>query len=296
MGKLNSNHSPANVNVTLPQGPSDDLAVFSGKDFPCPLCGAGLPILNSKRNKPYCTCNDCGLQLFVRGKKGIARLAHMAQEEIVISVREESVAHGISLLNRAEQLKLQKNDLEQKQGIIFTDKNVENAISLVDAEIEKVQRELAQLITSKTNGRSMMRNAVIYARVSSKEQEREGFSIPAQLKLLHEYARRNELEIVKEFVDIETAKMTGRKQFGEMKQFLSRNSSCRAVIVEKTDRLYRNFKDHITIEELDVELHLVKEARSSARILNHRRNLFTEFNSLWHEIALRICGKKSKKE
>src|SRR5688572_18191331 len=30
--------------------------------------------------------------------------------------------------------------------------------------------------------------AVIYARVSSKEQEKEGFSIPVQLKLLKEYA------------------------------------------------------------------------------------------------------------
>ena len=29
-----------------------------------------------------------------------------------------------------------------------------------------------------------LREAVIYARVSSKEQEKEGFSIPAQLKLL----------------------------------------------------------------------------------------------------------------
>lgn len=28
-------------------------------------------------------------------------------------------------------------------------------------------------------------NAVVYARVSSKEQEQEGSSIPAQLKLLH---------------------------------------------------------------------------------------------------------------
>ena len=32
------------------------------------------------------------------------------------------------------------------------------------------------------------KQAVIYARVSSKEQEKEGFSIPAQLKLLKEYA------------------------------------------------------------------------------------------------------------
>lgn len=33
-----------------------------------------------------------------------------------------------------------------------------------------------------------MRSAVIYARVSSKDQEREGYSIPAQLKFLREYA------------------------------------------------------------------------------------------------------------
>ena len=32
------------------------------------------------------------------------------------------------------------------------------------------------------------KQAVIYARVSSKEQEKEGYSIPAQLKLLKEYA------------------------------------------------------------------------------------------------------------
>ena len=32
------------------------------------------------------------------------------------------------------------------------------------------------------------KQVVIYARVSSKEQEKEGFSIPAQLKLLKEYA------------------------------------------------------------------------------------------------------------
>jgi site-specific DNA recombinase len=61
-----------------------------------------------------------------------------------------------------------------------------------------------------------MRNAAIYARVSSKDQEREGYSIPAQLKLLREYAQRSELQIVREFIDIETAKITGRKQFGEM--------------------------------------------------------------------------------
>ena len=44
--------------------------------------------------------------------------------------------------------------------------------------------------------------AVLYARVSSKEQE-EGFSIPAQLKLLKDYARENGLKIIREFIDVD---------------------------------------------------------------------------------------------
>ncbi|MGH7743983.1 MAG: recombinase family protein, partial [Candidatus Dormibacteria bacterium] len=106
-----------------------------------------------------------------------------------------------------------------------------------------------------------MKPAVIYARVSSKDQEREGYSIPAQLKLLREYARTHEFEIVREFIDVETAKITGRKQFGEMVRFFGENPSCRIAIVEKTDRLYRNFRDCVTLEDLEIEIHLPKEGQ-----------------------------------
>jgi site-specific DNA recombinase len=107
----------------------------------------------------------------------------------------------------------------------------------------------------------MTNRAVIYARVSSKDQEREGYSIPAQLKLLREYANSHNFEIVQEFVDVETAKIAGRKQFEEMVRFFKKNFSCRVLIVEKTDRLYRNFRDCVTLEELDVEIHLPKEGQ-----------------------------------
>jgi len=110
-----------------------------------------------------------------------------------------------------------------------------------------------------------MRDAVIYARVSSKDQEREGYSIPAQLKLLREYAQRNDLRVAREFVDIETAKTTGRKQFGEMLEFFAKNPGCRVVIAEKTDRLYRNFRDCVTLEDLDTEIHLPKEGQVISR-------------------------------
>jgi predicted site-specific integrase-resolvase len=40
----------------------------------------------------------------------------------------------------------------------------------------------------KSTAGAALRRGVSYARVSSKEQEKEGFSIPAQLKLLRDYA------------------------------------------------------------------------------------------------------------
>jgi DNA invertase Pin-like site-specific DNA recombinase len=80
--------------------------------------------------------------------------------------------------------------------------------------------------------------AVSYARVSSKDQEREGFSIPAQRKLLNEYATERGLRIVREFKEVETAKVAGRSAFTAMMAFLKATPSCRTILVEKTDRLY----------------------------------------------------------
>ena len=99
----------------------------------------------------------------------------------------------------------------------------------------------------------------MYVRVSSKEQE-QGFSIPAQRQLLNEYAQREGIQVVQEFEDVETAKRAGRTAFGEMVAFLRKSaSSCRILLVEKTDRLYRNIKDWVTIDELSIEVHFVKE-------------------------------------
>lgn len=107
--------------------------------------------------------------------------------------------------------------------------------------------------------------ALGYARVSSKEQEREGFSIPAQQKLIRVYSEAHGFDIVREFIDIETAKREGRTGFSQLLQFLKSEArkpadiACRTILVEKTDRLYRNIKDWVTLDELGVEIHFVKE-------------------------------------
>jgi len=141
---MNREDKASDVNVTL-RSPQAAIEGLNDKEFPCPLCGAGLPILASKRKKPYCTCNDCGVQIFVRGKSGISRLREMADIGILVSGIKESASHGLRLYNRLQQLKLQKRDLQKRQGIFFSDENVRNTISLVDAEIEKVEGELAKI-------------------------------------------------------------------------------------------------------------------------------------------------------
>ena len=85
------------------------------------------------------------------------------------------------------------------------------------------------------------KRAILYARVSSKEQEREGFSIDAQVKLLKSYAELNGVRIVREYVDIETAKATGRTHFNEMISYLKSHPSIDTVMVEKTRRPSRTW-------------------------------------------------------
>lgn len=103
------------------------------------------------------------------------------------------------------------------------------------------------------------RPAVVYVRVSSKEQEKEGYSIPAQKRLLRAYAQEQGLRVIRVFEDVETAKKAGRTAFNTMIEFLRTSPSSTTILVEKTDRLYRNIRDWVTLDDFDTEVHFVKE-------------------------------------
>ncbi len=103
----------------------------------------------------------------------------------------------------------------------------------------------------------------LYARVSSKEQEREGFSIPAQVKAIREYANKKGFYIAEEFIEAETAKNSGRTAFTQMISKLRKNEEIKGILCEKVDRLTRNFLDYVPLDKLvtkhNKELHLIKE-------------------------------------
>ncbi len=104
-----------------------------------------------------------------------------------------------------------------------------------------------------------MDKAASYVRVSSKEQKEHGYSLQAQKKLLSTYAKSKGLTISKEYEEAETAKKAGRTQFKQMIKYLKANPSVQHILVEKTYRLYRNFRDLVTIHDLERNIHLVKE-------------------------------------
>jgi site-specific DNA recombinase len=106
--------------------------------------------------------------------------------------------------------------------------------------------------------------AVCYARVSTKEQEETGYSLPSQIKLLEEYSGAKNLRLVKRFSISESASgKIQRKTFGEMLEYLIHHK-IKIIICEKTDRLTRNLKDASGIndwmnEDPERQVHFVKE-------------------------------------
>ncbi len=106
--------------------------------------------------------------------------------------------------------------------------------------------------------------AVILARVSSKSQEDEGYSLDSQLKLLQDYCQINDLRVIKIYKIAETAsKEKSRKIFTELLSYIAKNDIYN-LAVEKTDRLTRNLRDAVAIDDWlqadkDRVLHAVKE-------------------------------------
>ena len=135
-------------NVMLPSegtGPENE---FEGKQFPCPVCGAALDIRMSRRDKPYCVCNWCGIQLFFRDKVGIRKLKEIVDQKLLISGETSQANLAVTLFNRLEQLQRQRDELKSKRGIlyeIFPDKELETAISALGMEIERVREALAKV-------------------------------------------------------------------------------------------------------------------------------------------------------
>lgn len=109
-----------------------------------------------------------------------------------------------------------------------------------------------------------MKKAVILARVSTLRQEKEGLSLKdIQLPILRDYARDNGFEVDKEFVFSESADKKIRTKFNEMIAYVKNNPNIKAVIAYRVDRITRNYRDAVLIDDLrsehNKEIHFVHD-------------------------------------
>ncbi len=120
------------------------------------------------------------------------------------------------------------------------------------------------------------RNAILFARVSTARQEKEGLSLDEiQLPKMREYAARKGLNIVKEYKVGETGgQYKERKKFKEMIDFLRDHDEITDLIAFRVDRISRNFRDAVLVDKLirlhnkhihcvDENLELHKDSRAS---------------------------------
>ena len=109
------------------------------------------------------------------------------------------------------------------------------------------------------------RLAVIMARVSSKGQEEEGFSLESQVKHRTVYCNNNGLVILRTFKIAESASKTEqRKVFKEAMGFIEKRK-IKNLIVEKVDRHVRNLHDAVETHDWltsdeNRKVHFVKDS------------------------------------
>jgi len=96
---------------------------------------------------------------------------------------------------------------------------------------------------------------VALARVSSREQEREGFSLEVQEDALRRYATQHGGTLLRLFRIAETAsKRDERKTFKEMVAFAKRHcAEIDGLLFSKVDRAARNLFDYVELERLESE-------------------------------------------
>jgi len=103
-----------------------------------------------------------------------------------------------------------------------------------------------------------MKQFVALARVSSREQEREGFSLAVQEDALRRYASLASGEILKLFRIAETASKTDeRKTFKELIVYAKKHAAeLDGLLFYKVDRAARNLFDYVELERLESEYQL----------------------------------------
>jgi len=122
--------------------------------LPCLLCGNRLQIRSDKHGKPYVICDECGVQLFVRRKRGIERLDELmrASEKNAIPFQQaaERLYKVQALLNEIDGTKRQVDKLNSEIGFFLVDEDKVRARDALKTRLDVLLKQLDEMCTKRT--------------------------------------------------------------------------------------------------------------------------------------------------
>lgn len=140
-----------------------------------------------------------------------------------------------------------------------------------------------------------IKKAVIYCRVSTKEQVDEGNSIVTQEKACREYALKNQYEVVEIFLEKgESAKTANRPELRKMLDFCKvRKNSISVVIAYKIDRISRNIDDYsfirILLRKLNIEIRSTTETIEDTPAGKFMENMIANVAQFDNDVRTERC-------
>ncbi len=140
------------------------------------------------------------------------------------------------------------------------------------------------------------KRAVIYCRVSTKEQVDEGNSLVTQERICRDYAEKNEYKVSHVFIEKgESAKTADRPELKKLLKFCtSKKGIVNAVISYKVDRISRNIADYSvirgTLKRYGVEIRSVTEYFEDTPAGRFMENIIANVGQFDNDVRAERCA------
>ncbi len=141
-----------------------------------------------------------------------------------------------------------------------------------------------------------LKKAVGYYRVSTKEQVEEGNSLSTQEKICKEWARKNNYEIVEQFIEQgESAKTVNRTELKKLFTYCAnKKNHVEAVIIYKLDRISRNTDDYsqirLLLKKYEVEIKSTTEFFENTPVGRFMENTMANISQFDNDIRSERSG------
>ena len=121
--------------------------------YPCLTCKEEIELRIDKRHKPYCICDRCGVQSFIRKASGVRKLAENLEIELNDDGPELSkdknviinFSQLITLISKYNQLIQKLEEIERKEDLTSMNESTEKEIISIEKEIENIRVQITKL-------------------------------------------------------------------------------------------------------------------------------------------------------